>query len=256
MGEGGSLRPRAVALAAPPQNIRGRPIRRPTATAPVPPMLRTPLRLAAASLLLLAALPLAACSGGPTKASAPSSVDASGGPGRWLEPSPQLARRIEVRANEAEFIASLDQFQELTEWFYGVGEPAYPTLLDMSASGTTWIRRVGMAVIAMRGDPRLLEPFKEHVPMPPRSEPEARYDWARAVLAMNDLAGVPLLIEGLEAETEITRRQARRELTRHLGETGVEFDPAADPAVRAAQVREWREWYDRMVSQRSQGTDR
>lgn len=218
-------------------------------------MLRTPLHIAAASLLLAAALPLAACSGGPTKASTSSSVDATGGPGRWLEPSPQLARRIEVRANEAEFIASLDQFQELTEWFYGVGEPAYPTLLDMSASGTTSIRRVGMAVIAMRADPRLLEPFKERVPMPPRTDPEARYDWARAVLAMNDLSGVPLLIEGLEAETEVTRRQARRELTRHLGDTGIDFDPGADPAVRAAQVQAWRDWYDRVVGQRSPASD-
>lgn len=212
-------------------------------------MLRTSLQLVAVSLLLAAALPLAACSGGPTKASTATSDDGMGGSGRWLEPSPQLASRIEVRANEAEFIGSLDQFQELTEWFYGVGEPAYPTLLDMAASSSRRIREVGMAVIAMRADQRLLEPFKERVPTPPRSEPAARYDWARTVLAMNDLSGVPILIEGLEADTLVTRRQARRELTRRLGETGVDFDPAADPSVRAEQVQAWRDWYERMKTQ-------
>jgi len=213
-------------------------------------MLRTPLSLVVVFAPLALALPLGACSGGPTKASTSAVEDASGADGRWLEPSPQLAHQIEVRANEAEFISTLDEFQELAEWFYSVGEPAYPTLLDMAASGSQRIREVGMAVVAMRADQRLLAPFKERVPVPEESEQAARYNYARALLAMNDLAGVPLLIEGLEDTNVVTRRQAHHELTRHLRDTGVPFDPSADPVVRAEQVQAWRDWYERMIGAR------
>ncbi|MEL6713607.1 MAG: hypothetical protein AAFP86_07530, partial [Planctomycetota bacterium] len=102
----------------------------------------------------------------------------------WLRPSPALASRIELRANEAEFVKTDVEFIELYEWFCGVGEPAFPTLLDMAASESIKTREVAFASIARLRDPRLLGPLKARVQEPTTSELSMRAAWGRALLGM------------------------------------------------------------------------
>ena len=197
-------------------------------------------------VVFLAALALAACGSTSTR----SSLDSDGSELRneqgWLKPSPSLAQTIEIRANEAEFLLNRDGFVELTEWFYRIGEPAYPTLIDMSASQSVKTREVAMAVIARLRDQRLLKPFRRRVPEPAATDRGARAAWARALLGMNDLAGAPILIDTMEThEDPSIRKLAHNELVRHVSDNGIEYNAYGTVEERAQGIAAWREWYSR-----------
>ena len=76
---------------------------------------------------ILATLVLVVASACVTTKSSTSAVD-DGSP--WLKPSPQLRAQIEDAAKRLPWTHQLDRV-DLISWFARVGEPAYPTLLQM-----------------------------------------------------------------------------------------------------------------------------
>ena len=176
-----------------------------------------------------------------TKGAASSDLDA-GAEVTWLEPSPSLARSIENHAMEVSQMSVTDDFVRLSDWFQGVGEPAYPKLLEMAGSSDDNQRTFALSVIAAQRDPRVLGPLREAVPMSSIAKLQHRYEMARALLMLGDNSGVPLLIDGLESPGHRARAQSIRALERGTN-AGIEYNAGASDEERAVSVAAWREWW-------------
>ncbi len=163
--------------------------------------LNTTRRLLSASLLVLASL--ASCA---TNATTSASFSAS----EWLEPSPELQRKIDQK--EAEVSLCPDQFTwiGLSDWYQSVGEPAYPSLLQMVQYGDMRQRSFSLCVIAAMQDRRLLEPMREALPPASLEAEGTRRESARALAKMGDFSELPVLIEALrDSSPEQFGRAAR-----------------------------------------------
>ena len=163
----------------------------------------------------------------------------------WLEPSPSLARDIELRSMEVSQMAAQDDFVRLSDWFQSVGEPAYPKLLEMAGSTDDRQRTFSLSVIAAQRDPRILAPLLETVPMSSIPKQQHRYEMARALLMLGDKSGVPILIDGLESPSRGARAQSITALNRGTN-AGIKYNAAASAEERAESVAAWRQWWSEM----------
>ena len=194
--------------------------------------------LGSLGLLVLAA----SCSS--TKGAAPSAVE-SGAEVTWLEPSPSLARDIELHSMEVSQMAAQDDFIRLSDWFQSVGEPAYPKLLEMAASTDDIQKTFALSVIAAQRDARILPSLQEAVPMSSIAKQQHRYEMARALLMLGDHSGVPILIDGLESSSRGARAQSITALNRGTN-AGIPYNAAASAQERADSVAAWRKWWSEM----------
>lgn len=197
-------------------------------------MLRTSLRpLTLTALLGSFALAVGCSSTKGSASTAPSTVE-------FVQPSDQLARQIQVKAVEAEFWRTPDDFVRLSDWFYNVGEPAYETLLDMAAGPSHKASELALGVIAVLADQRLAPRLRAEVPVP--EEGSLRLDYGRALLYMGDSEGAGILIAGLEDPSPEKRALAYQALERATN-NGIPFSPQASEEERAEQVAVWRRWF-------------
>lgn len=158
----------------------------------------------------------------------------------FVAPSEQLGRQIDVKAVEAEFWRSLDDFVALGDWFHGVGEPAYEALIGMASGTSVKAQQVAMSVIASRADRRLLARFKSDVKRP--TDPSQLMSYARALMAMGDFTEAPVLIDALDDPVPRTRALAHQALERATN-NDIPFDPNGSAEVRAQTVSIWRRWF-------------
>ena len=160
--------------------------------------------------------------------------------GVFVEPSEQLARQIELKAVECEFWSTEEDFVGLCDWFYEVGEPGYESLLDMAAGTSTRARFVAMSAFAIIGDRRLVQRFREEVPVP--DEPSLHMSYARALMQMGDFSEVPVLIAGLHDPNPRNRAMAHQSLERATN-NDVPFDPTGSREERETTASIWRRWF-------------
>ena len=164
----------------------------------------------------------------------------------WLEPSPALARQIEIKALEVSQInSSVDDFVRLSDWFQSVGEAAYPKLLEMVTSPDNNQTSFALAVIAAQRDVRMLKPLRQAAPLESIRSESHRAAMARALLMLGDRSGVPILIDGLESPNIFARRKCLSALKRGTN-VEIPYNANASEEERADGVKAWRKWWAEM----------
>lgn len=157
----------------------------------------------------------------------------------WLEPSPALRQQIEDEAKRLPWTHGLERIESI-HWFASVGEPAYPTLLQMVVDPRPDVAGAALASLGATKDSRLVEPLRE-LPWPDADHSDLALERARTLLRLGDWQMVPHLVEGLRDERMMTRAlciQALDEATHErLG-----FDPRGEPGPREASVVKWEAW--------------
>jgi len=162
-------------------------------------------------------------------------TDSSG----WLEPSPALRQQIEDEAKRLPWTHGLERIETI-HWFASVGEPAYPTLLQMVVDPRADVAGAALASLGATKDSRLVEPLRE-LPWPDAEHSDLALERARTLLRLGDWAMVPRLVAGLRDERMMTRAlciQALDEATRER----FAFDPRASVELREASVLKWEAW--------------
>jgi len=187
----------------------------------------------------IAALLLALCAGCVTTNSSVPAREPSEGP--WLEASPTLRERLADAARRLPWTHGLERV-ELIQWFASVGEPAYPTLLELAADPRADVAGAALASLGATRDSRLVEPLRSVTMQSAGSGTDLSFERARALLRLGDWREIPVLVDGLRDERLITRAlcaQALHEATheRHG------FDPRGEPDAREAAVGRWEEWW-------------
>lgn len=171
--------------------------------------------------------------------------DVAGG-GNWLKPSPTLRRQIEDQITRLPWTHGLERVEQIT-WFAGIGEPAYPYLLDLCADPRPDVAASAVAALGATGDSRLVEPLRS-VEWQAGDDKALRFERARAAIRLGDWGQIGVLVEGLEDESPWVRGLSiatLRESTRiDLG-----YEANADEAARSAAVGRWREWIARRTSE-------
>ncbi len=179
------------------------------------------------SLLLL----LAAC--------ASTDAGSEGTEPEWLKPSKTLQRQIEDQITRLPWTHGLERVEQIS-WFAGVGEPAYPYLLELCADPRPDVAASAVAALGATGDSRLVEPLRR-VEWKSGEDKALRFERARAGIRLGDWEQIHVLVDGLEDDSPWVRGLSivtLREATR------IDFGYAAngDAASRAAAVKRWRDW--------------
>jgi hypothetical protein len=187
-------------------------------------------------------------------ASACSSTQSSLGEEQWLEPSPRLRSQIEDAARRLPWTHGMERVEMIT-WFATVGEPAYPTMLQMVRDPRKDVAGSALAALGATRDSRLVEPLRA-LPLPEGDENfDLRLERARALLRLGDWQVVPTLIEGLRDERQITRALPAQTLWESPHEK-FGYDANADEAERNKSIALWEAWWhDRSQDPLRPGTD-
>jgi hypothetical protein len=188
--------------------------------------------------LVLAALLAPACITSTT--SSVSSRPKSTGP--WLDPSPALKAQIEDKAKRLPWTHGLERV-DMIQWFAGVGEPAYPTLLTLARDPRADVAGAAFAALGATRDSRLVEYLRE---MPAATGPDStdlNLERARTLLRLGDWQSIPDLIAGLRDERPVTRALAIQALFEATHEK-FDFDPRGEPAAREAAIQRWTNWWE------------
>jgi hypothetical protein len=161
--------------------------------------------------------------------------------GPWIEASPNLREQIDDRAKRLPWTHGLERV-ELIQWFAGIGEPAYSTLLELARDPRADVSGAALAALGATRDSRLVLHLRAIPPATGEGSVDLNLERARTLLRLGDWDSVPDLIEGLRDERPITRAlcaQALFEATRER----FDFDPRGEPEAREASIGRWDAWW-------------
>lgn len=174
-------------------------------------------------------------------ASTHSAVKSSQPEGFWVEPSPALRQRIADEAARLPWTHGIERV-DLIHWFAKVGEPAYPTLLEMVLDPRPDVAGAALAALGATRDSRLVEHLRA-LPWPAEDEAgDLALERARTLLRLGDWRMMPRLIAGLSDDRLMTRALCAQALEEATHER-FGFDPRADVAERAASIAKWDAWW-------------
>jgi hypothetical protein len=157
----------------------------------------------------------------------------------WLEPSPALRAQIEDEAKRLPWTHGMERIETI-HWFASVGEPCYPTLLDMVLDPRPDVAGAALAALGATKDSRLVEPLRE-LPWPDAEGSDLALERARTLLRLGDWQMVPHLVQGLRDDRMMTRALCIQALDEATHER-FGFDPRGEPAAREASVQRWEAW--------------
>lgn len=164
----------------------------------------------------------------------------------WLEPSPQLKRRIDDEAKRLAYTHGVERI-ELIRWFASLGEPAFPKLIELAADPRKDVAIAAFAAMGATRDSRLV-PYLEGIEIPDGPDAtDLRLERARTLLRLGDWNAVPTLIRGLSDERLFTRALCSQALTEATHEN-FGFDPKAEPAASADAIARWEAWWKSRAS--------
>lgn len=190
-------------------------------------------RLLTAALLL--ALPLVSCvtvgDKGPVR-------EANLGP--WVEPTPQLQLKIDQQAQRLPWSHGIERI-DIIQWFAGVGEPAYPVLLELVLDPRSDVAGAALAALGATRDARLVEPLRE-LPWPEIERTDLALERARTLMRLGDWSMMPHLIEGLSDDRVMIRALCGQALYEATHER-MGFEAGADEAQRAEAIARWKAWW-------------
>ncbi len=159
---------------------------------------------------------------------------------QWLEPSPMLRQQIDQQASRLPWVHGVEERVAIIQWFASVGEPAYPTLLQLVVDPRPDVAGAALAAIGATRDARLVEPLHK-LAWPPDENDDLTLERARTLLFLGDWNMADRLIAGLRDERLFTRTlciKALEEVTQ--GRFG--YDPGGSPEEREAAVELWQKW--------------
>lgn len=169
-----------------------------------------------------------------------SSVSDGGSTG-WLKPSPNLREQIEDSAKRLPWTHGLERVEAIA-WFARVGEPAYPTLLQMVLDPRKDVAGAALAALGATRDSRLVEPLRA-LPWPAtETNTDLGLERARALLRLGDWQMVPHLISGLRDDRLMTRALCAQALWESTHER-FGFDPKSEGEEREKAVNQWEAWW-------------
>ena len=189
--------------------------------------------------LLLAGLALLASACVTTTASAVKANSASSGP--WIEPSQSLKAQIDDRAQRFPWTHGLERV-ELIQWFAGIGEPAYATLLQFARDPRPDVSGAALAALGATRDSRLVPYLRSIPPATGEGAVDLNLERARTLVRIGDWASIPELIHGLSDDRPITRALCSQALFEATHER-FDFDPRGEPEARQASVEKWEAWW-------------
>lgn len=184
----------------------------------------------------LAALLLSAC----VTTSTSSIPTANRTTGPWLEPTPELRDRIEDAAKRLPWTHGMERV-ELIQWFAGVGEPAYPTLLGMVLDPRRDVATASLAALGATRDSRLVDHLHA-LPWPTEPDTDFTLERARTLLRLGDWGMVPHLIQGLRDDRLLPRALCVQALWEATHER-FGYDPRADANAREEAIQRWEGWW-------------
>jgi len=175
-----------------------------------------------------------------------SSTSSSLGPGKtdgpWLVPSPTLQSQIDENAKRLPWTHGVERVQ-LIQWFAGIGEPAYTTLLKMIQDPRGDVAGSAYAALGATRDARLVEAIHAVPASAGGGDVDLKYERARTLLRLGDYSVVPQLISGLRDERSLTRALCSQALIEATHEN-FQFDPRGEDAAREEAVRRWESWWN------------
>ncbi len=159
----------------------------------------------------------------------------------WIAPTPVLRQRIEDEAARMPWTHGIERV-DLIHWFAKVGEPAYPTLLQMVLDPRPDVAGAALAALGATRDSRLVEHLRA-LPWPDDDQgSDLALERARTLLRLGDWRMMPRLIAGLSDERLMTRALCAQALEEATHER-FDFDPRADAEQRAASIAKWEAWW-------------
>lgn len=193
------------------------------------------LRTLAFGAGILVCVALGAC------ATTESSASTESGEPHWLEPSPALRQRIDDQAKRMPWTHGMERL-ELIRWFAAVGEPAYPTLLEMVLDPRKDVAGSALAALGATRDSRLVDELHK-LPWPAGYEnTDLALERARTLLRLGDWQALPVLLRGLRSDDLMTRALSNQALFEATHEQ-FDFDPKGDPEAREQAVQKWEAWW-------------
>lgn len=170
-----------------------------------------------------------------------SSVQDAGSNSPWLKPSPGLRQQIEDAAKRLPWTHGLERVDAIA-WFARVGEPAYPTLLQMVVDPRKDVAGAALAALGATRDSRLVEPLRA-LPWPSaETSTDLALERARTLLRLGDWQMVPHLITGLRDDRLMTRALCAQALWESTHER-FDYDPKSEGEERENSVRQWDAWW-------------
>jgi hypothetical protein len=182
------------------------------------------------SLSLLCSL-LGACASSGSKSSS--------GQREWLEPSPRLRQQIDDQVARLPWTHGVERVEQIN-WFAQVGEPAYPTLLQLCVDPRSDVAASAVAALGATRDSRLVEPLHQ-LAWPATTDRALQFEKVRTFVRLGDWRDIGELIAGLEDESVWARSWCLQALREATGDD-FGFDPKAEPEARAASVAQWKAW--------------
>lgn len=183
---------------------------------------------------------LAAGCSSTTDSSAPVDSAPTGESLDWLEPSPDLANRMDQRMEQIPWTQGMEDRVEMIQWWAERGETAYSRLLELAADPRPDVSDLAFAALAASRDSRLVEPMRT-IPWPPEDQVDSRYSRARAHLVLGDWAHVNVLIEGLEDDRLFARGLCFKTL-KGATRQDLGYSPLGTEEERAEAAKRWRVW--------------
>ena len=159
----------------------------------------------------------------------------------WLEPSPLLREQIDQQAKRLPWVHGVEERVGIIQWFASVGEPAYPTLLELVVDPRPDVAGAALAALGATRDERLVEPLRK-LPWPTAENEDLALERARTLLFLGDWSMGEHLINGLRDERKFTRALCIKALA-DVTKERFDYDPDAEPEVREASVKRWEEWW-------------
>lgn len=162
-------------------------------------------------------------------------------PGAWLTPSPLLEQQMVDEAARLPWTRGIERIEQI-RWFAAVGEPAYETLLALSADPRDDVAAAALSALGATGDRRLVEPIRAADHNSVSRGMDLRLERARTLLRLGDWSDVPVLVEGLMDERVYTRALSIQALEEATGERHG-FDPRGMDDERAKSLERWKRWW-------------
>lgn len=177
----------------------------------------------------------------PTRSDRTSAAEKAIATNEWLEPSPALREQIFDNAKKLPWTHGLERV-ELIHWFAQVGEPAYPTLLEMVLDARKDVAGSALAALGATRDSRLVDALHA-LPWPSTQDADLSLERARTLLRLGDWEMVPELVDGLRDERIMTRGLCIQALFEATHER-YGFDPRAEEPERAEAIKKWEQWWE------------
>lgn len=159
----------------------------------------------------------------------------------WIEPSPILRQQITDEAQRMPWTHGFERLEQI-RWFASVGEPAYPTLLEMAIDPRDDVAAAALAALGATMDRRLVAAIQE-LPWPEsRRRTDLALERARTLVRLGDWSELATLIGGLR-DTRLYTRSLCLDALREATHETLGFDPRAGEEDRERAVERWEQWW-------------